>query len=592
MSAATDRRDIGDNDFKDKVRQFAEEARARGKAANANAKAEAPKPREEWQERLILTEKRRPAACEANAAAIISHHPALAGSVWHDEFANHPVFRRPVPWPRKDDGDERRGVPVEDADLAAMAVWMQRECGLMVSPAKVATAVSAVCRERRFHPVRDYLSMLEWDGIPRIGKWLHTYVHAEDNDYHSAVGSRWLIGGVRRVFKPGCKVDTALILEGPQGLMKSSAAAVLANEWFTDTMPDLTNKDAMQQLQGVWIVELAELSALNKSEASRIKSFMSSPSDRLRVAFGRVVQDFPRQCVFIGTVNPEGGYLKDPTGARRFWVVRCGGEDGTRKVDIGALRRDRDQLWAEAVHMHRAGHPHWLDTDDLEAAAQEQQRDRYAGDAKDALIAEWVENNAKTDKDGHRSVSVGEVLEGALHINDRSRWTQAEQNLVSKCLTAMKWMRRRIGGRNSREWRYFPLPGHDDQPDPKGGPGGGGRTKPAVEGSASQSSSVSQSSPNTGTPNAQQFQGRVPVSQCPSSFRKHEKGEQKQAAYTPPCAPQHSQENSGTHWDTGTRVILTPGCDLPGCPGQWVENEQNQQVCQCPEEGCFNTKTR
>lgn len=413
----------------------------------------------DWRSALVLSDKGKPSACEANAAAIIAGHPALAGCIWHDDFASKPVLRRAPPWAGKRDATGWRDRPVEDADLASLVIWTQRETGLMVSPPKVQTAIAAVSRERRFHPVRDYLSGLAWDGVPRIDGWLHTYLRAAPTEYHVAVGPRWLIGAVARVFDPGCKLDTALILEGTQGLRKSTVAAILAGEWFTDTMPDLTDKDAMHQLQGVWIVELAELSALNRSESNRVKSFMSSRSDRFRPAFGRVPQDFPRQCAFVGTVNPEGGYLKDPTGARRFWVVRCGGETDTEKADTDALRRDRDQLWAEAVHRYRAGSPWWLNTEALEAAAQEEQEARYVGDAKDTLISEWVACNAKVDEEGHRSVSVPQVLEGALGILDRSRWTQAEQNLVSRCLTSMSWMRKRIGPRGRREWRYFPRPG-------------------------------------------------------------------------------------------------------------------------------------
>ena len=562
MSAAIDRPALDEDEFKSKVRQFAEAAKARrknGSKAGADANAEPPKPREEWQEGLILTVKGSPSPCEANAAAIISRHPALAGSVWYDEFASRPVFRRPLPWSGQDKGDEQRGRPIEDADLAAMAVWMQRECGLMVSPAKVATAIAAVCREQRFHPVRNYLSALVWDGIPRIGKWLHTYLHAEDNNYHSAVGSRWLIGAARRVFEPGCKLDTALILEGPQGLRKSTAAKILANEWFTDTLPDLTDKDAMHQIQGVWIVELAELTALNKSETSRIKSFMSSLSDRFRPAFGRVPQDFPRQCAFVGTVNPEGGYLKDPTGARRFWVVKCGGEDETKKVDTEGLRRDRDQLWAEAVHMHRVGHPHWLDTEELERAAQEQQQDRYAADAKDALIAEWVEENAEIGADGRRSVSVAEVLEGALLINDRSRWSQAEQNLVSRCLTAMGWIRQRVGPRHSREWRYFPRPGHTDPGGPRGA------RPPAGSGPVSQFPPCPSPAPilGHGKPSIIKAVSQcpsVPVSQFPHTQGSRRGGEHDRRAVR---RAKGFGKSSGTlgHWDTGyPDAGMRPAC--------------------------------
>lgn len=403
--------------------------------------------RAKWRQRLITNAHGAPVACEANIALVLQHHPSWTDVLWFNEFSSRPVLRRPAPWERNRDWPDRE---LSDADATEAAIWMQRETGLMVSPPRTLAVMVAAARVRPYHPVRDYLSSLRWDRTPRISSWLSTYLGVGDTVYHRAVGARWLIGAVARVFQPGCKLDTALILEGRQGLKKSTAAAVLAGAWFTDQLPDLSRKDALEQLQGVWIVELAELDALSRSEASRIKAFMSSSCDRFRPSYGRHAQDFRRQCAFVGTLNPEGGYLKDPTGARRFWVVRCG--DAT---DIDALRRDRDQLWAEAVHRFRAGEPWWLDTPDLEAAAAEAQDERYAEDAREALIAAWAEQNARVAADGTRSVSVSEVLEHGLNITDRSRWGQREQNLVTRCLVAMRWVRRKVGPRHNREWRYF-----------------------------------------------------------------------------------------------------------------------------------------
>lgn len=245
-------------------------------------------------------------------------------------------------------------------------------------------------------------------------------------------------------YRPGCKLDTALVLEGAQGIGKSSVARALAGEdYFTDHLPDLTNKDALIQIQGKWIVEMAELAGLNRTESDCIKSFMSTECDRFRGPWGVLAQDYPRQCAFIGTVNPEAGYLKDPTGGRRFWAVRCGDT-----LDLAGLRLDRDQLWAEAVAGFKAGDPWWLDTNKLEAAAKDQQAERYAGDAKDAVISAWVEHKSH--------VTIAEVLEGALGILDRSRWSQVEQNTVARCLISMGWERKQMRLETRREWRYLP----------------------------------------------------------------------------------------------------------------------------------------
>jgi predicted P-loop ATPase len=400
---------------------------------------------EAWCEALIRTERGKVAACAANVETMLLNHPRWRDVLWFDEFAVRPMVRRPPPWEPDLPRDQWRARPLVDDDLTRAAIWMQRN-GVMMAEQRIKASVDVACRARSEHPLRAYLEGLPWDGKPRLDQWLTTYVGAEDNAYHRAVGARWMIGAVARVYRPGCKLDTALVLEGAQGIGKSSVARALAGkDYFTDHLPDLTNKDAMIQIQGKWIVEIAELAALGRAEAARIKSFMSTECDRFRGPWGVLAQDYPRQCAFIGTVNPEAGYLKDPTGGRRFWAVRCGGA-----LDLAGLRQDRDQLWAEAVARFKGGEPWWLDTDQLETAAKEQQAERYAGDAKDDLIAAWVEHKPY--------VTIGEVLEGALGVHDRSRWSQAEQNTVARCLIALGWERKQVRVGTRREWRYVRPP--------------------------------------------------------------------------------------------------------------------------------------
>ena len=213
----------------------------------------------------------------------------------------------------------------------------------------VGRGIQTVARENPFHPVRDYLNALNWDGTPRLDIWLPTYLGVEDSQYVRAIGSRFLISAVARVFNPGCQVDHMLILEGPQGILKSSALQVLAGSWFTDRISRLGGKDSSMEVAGVWLIEMSELDALTKATNSAIKSFVTRRHDRFRPPYGKHVVDQPRQCVFTGSINPTGGYLKDPTGARRFWPVTCG------VIDLEALVRDRDQLWAEAVVRFQGG---------------------------------------------------------------------------------------------------------------------------------------------------------------------------------------------------------------------------------------------
>src|SRR4029077_167441 len=210
------------------------------------------------------------------------------------------------------------------------------------------------------------LQGLHWDGVERVDTWLAAYLGAEGTEYARAVGSRWLISAVARIFRPGAKADCCLILEGAQGIRKSTALRTVAGEYFTDELADLGSKDAAMQTRGVWIIELSELDNLSHAEVARIKAFMSPHTDLFRPPYGMRLVESPRQCVFAGTVN-HGSYLRDETGGRRFWPVVCG------KIDIAELQRDRDQLWAEAKAKYRSGASWWLETLALIRLAADQQ---------------------------------------------------------------------------------------------------------------------------------------------------------------------------------------------------------------------------
>ena len=194
-------------------------------------------------------------------------------------------------------------------------------CGQRLVDVPDRSAVLAVAHENRFDPVREYLEGLTWDRVPRIGKWLATYLSAEDTDYASAVGKRWLISCVARAILPGCKADSALIFEGNQGEGKSTAFTTLGGPWFSDELAAIGTKDSALQLSGAWIIELSELDALTKARASTVKAFLSRRVDRFRPPYGRRVIEQPRSCVFCGTVN-HSQYLEDETGGRRFWPVK------------------------------------------------------------------------------------------------------------------------------------------------------------------------------------------------------------------------------------------------------------------------------
>jgi predicted P-loop ATPase len=357
-----------------------------------------------------------------------------SGVLGFNEFSLGTVAIEPAPW------SNARMLEWTDHEDRLTTEWLQRN-GIYVSVDITGQAVQAVAKNRPFHPVREYLDLLRWDGIERLDAWLRRYLEAESNEYTAAVGARWMISAVARIYQPGSKVDCCLILEGPQGLKKSTALKTLAGEWFTDEIADLGSKDASMQTRGVWIIEIAELDSMSRAEVSKIKAFMSRAADRFRPPYGKRLIESPRQCVFAGSVN-HSTYLRDETGGRRFWPVTCGS-----RIDIDALAQDRNQLWAEAVVKFRAGAPWWLDSLELNAAAAEEQADRYDGDPWDALLRPWLETRL--------DVSIDEVLRGCVE-KDKALWSQADKNRVSRSLQALGWERFKSGPRHAREWRYRP----------------------------------------------------------------------------------------------------------------------------------------
>ena len=367
----------------------------------------------------------------ANAIVALRAAPEWAGVLAFDEFELQPTTLRSVPW----------GGPAKqrwsDQEDRLTAEWLQRH-GIMVTTDVAGQAVETVARDRKYHPIRSYLASLRWDGIERIDRWLSAYLGADDNEYIRAAGSRWLISAVARVYQPGVKADCCLILEGPQGAKKSTALRTLAGEYFTDELADLGSKDAALQTRGVWIIEIAELDSLTRSEVARIKAFMSRAADRFRPPYGKHLVECPRQSVFAGTVN-HSDYLRDETGARRFWPVACG------RIAIEALERDRDQLWAEAKARYDAGAVWWLDSGDLTLLAREQQAGRYDADPWQELIAGWTEPR--------ESVSIGELLEGCLN-KPQAQWMQADKNRIARSLRALGWERYQVWRGARREWRY------------------------------------------------------------------------------------------------------------------------------------------
>jgi predicted P-loop ATPase len=378
-----------------------------------------------------------------NACIALREHPDIKGRIAYDEFAGCTYVLGALPW------DDRPKRPWSQFDDLAATEWLQGippPDAIGVSSAVTREAVERVAYANRFHPVLDWLEALKWDGTERLKQWLTTCLGVPQTPLSDAIGRAFLISAVARIQKPGCKVDHMLILEGSQGLLKSTALRTLVGngDWFADEIADLGTKDSCQDLRGVWIVELSELSAIRPGEVEKVKGYISRQIDHYRPSYGRRSIDVPRQCVFIGTTNAKE-YLSDSTGNRRYWPVVCGA------LDIETLARDRNQLWAEAVAAYHAGERWWLTDDDLKRMVAEEQEDRRVRHPWESVVADWLDGPTKAPnhdgfrapfdlKDGH--VTTAQILEHAI-VKPVERQTTADMMAIGRILRLLGWQKRK-----------------------------------------------------------------------------------------------------------------------------------------------------
>jgi predicted P-loop ATPase len=379
---------------------------------------------------------------ERNVLIALRTAPELAGLVQLNEFSLETELTRQAPW------QSTKITCWSESDDTQLTAWLQAAGIKVRSRGAVADTVAVVARQHAYHPVRDYLQALRWDGEKRLQIWLAEYLNATASvEYLAAVGTRFLISAVARTMEPGCQADHVLVLEGNQGIGKTSAARALARrpEWFAGNLPDIHSKDAALQLAGRWIVEIAELKAIRNSQVEATKTFITETRDTFRPPYGRRTAQFPRQCVFIATTN-ESEYLRDRSGNRRYWPVRC------TKVDVAALTRDCDQLYAEAVQLYRAGVAWHLTDDEIRFALAEQQ-DRVHVTELEQDVLSYLD----TVKDNE--VTVRDVLMYGLRLEpDKPTYTETARKLgpaVAEALERCGWRKvARVGKAENRRTLY------------------------------------------------------------------------------------------------------------------------------------------
>jgi predicted P-loop ATPase len=386
---------------------------------------------------------------ESNVLLTLRNHEKLQQLYRYNEFQNRTEFARTPPWPSA----AEVGNAVTDNDDVDAVAWFQANDYAIRQLGVVARCVERVARDQPYHSVREFLAALKWDREPRLDNWLETYLRAAGaRPYLRAIGSKFLIAAVARVTRPGCQVDSALVLEGLQGTGKTSVVRILGAPWVTDSVHDMAGADAAIQLAGVWFVEQSELAAMRRSDVEVVKAFISRTVDRYRPPYGKRSIDVPRQCVFVGTTN-DAQYLRDHTGNRRFWPVRCG------QIDLDGLARDRDQLLAEACYRFLIGE-HWHLVGEEVALAAAQQASRRIVSELEQAAAEYLDGRRSA---GTTEISVIQIMRDCFDLDAREDVERAGRvgAQLAALLPRLGWQRVGTSGRGENRrtmYRFVPDP--------------------------------------------------------------------------------------------------------------------------------------
>ena len=337
---------------------------------------------EDWQNGLELDKSGHVKNTLHNLTIILENDPNLKGVVFN-QLLDGMEIKGEVPW-------NHPSKFWRDADDAQLISYVDAHYGTF-SARNYDIAVTKVADDRAYHPIREFIESLpEWDKIPRVDTLLVDYLGAADTAYVRAVTRKTLCAAISRVLRPGCKFDSMLVLNGPQGVGKSTLIAKLAGEWFSDSLNlgDTKDKTAAEKLQGYWILEIGELAGLKKAEVETLRSFLSRQNDIYRAAFGKRATPHLRQCVFFGTTNAESGYLRDTTGNRRFWPVKTPGNG--KKQSWNLTHEEILQIWAEALVYVRQGEKLYLSAE-MDALAKDEQREAMESDEREGLVREYLD---------------------------------------------------------------------------------------------------------------------------------------------------------------------------------------------------------
>ena len=420
------RRQLAEERHAQAVEEFSDldaEDAAAEKASDAN-----------WQDGLDIDRHGKVKDTLGNLALILRNDPRLKDIAYNIHRSGIDIRRdaegrTTLPWAQLKPG-------WNESDLGSIQIYLERVYGLY-TPSKLKGILLAIAAERSYHPIRDYLEALpEWDGVPRVETLFIDYLGSPDTLYIRAIARKMMVAAVARIYEPGVKFDSVVVLNGPQGMGKSSFFAKLGGKWFSDslTISDMKDKAAPEKLQGYWILELGELAGLKKMDVETVKAFITRQDDKFRHSYGYSVEDHPRQCIIVGSTNNGDGFLRDVTGNRRFWPVTCTTNSPHRPWEVESIV---PQLWAEAQVLYRTGEQLYLSPEEEKQAGMEQTA-ALESDVREGMIAEYLDKLLPEDWDRmdlseRRGFLRGDPFTGGNRVGTVQRTTVCAVEIWTEC---------------------------------------------------------------------------------------------------------------------------------------------------------------
>ena len=420
------RRQLAEERHAQAVEEFSDlDAEGEQKAVGENAN---------WQEGLDIDRHGKVKDTLGNLALILRNDPRLKDIAYNIHRSGIDIRRdaegrTTLPWAQLKPG-------WNESDLGSIQIYLERVYGLY-TPSKLKGILLAIAAERSYHPIRDYFEALpEWDGVPRVETLFIDYLGSPDTLYIRAIARKMMVAAVARIYEPGVKFDSVVVLNGPQGMGKSSFFAKLGGKWFSDslTISDMKDKAAPEKLQGYWILELGELAGLKKMDVETVKAFITRQDDKFRHSYGYSVEDHPRQCIIVGSTNNGDGFLRDVTGNRRFWPVTCTTNSPHRPWEVESIV---PQLWAEAQVLYRTGEQLYLSPEEEKQAGMEQTA-ALESDVREGMIAEYLDKLLPEDWDRmdlseRRGFLRGDPFTGGNRVGTVQRTTVCAVEIWAEC---------------------------------------------------------------------------------------------------------------------------------------------------------------